>query len=110
MKHRWTATATLFFFLFMPIHAQASTGDVGSIIEEFVTKQFPLSDGHYWVISETQWDGDEMVIDLHTIVTERRQLEPRLDRFLLLIVAGELKGVQIVPLDPGTECRPEKDA
>jgi len=109
MKHRWTATATLCFFLFMPLHAQASTGDVSSIIETFVLGQFPQSSAHYWVITETQWHGDEMVVDLHTIVTERQLAEPKLSHFLLLIVAGELKAIQMVPLDPGTECRPEKD-
>jgi hypothetical protein len=33
-----------------------------------------------------------------------------LSRFLLLIVAGELKGSQNVPLDPGADCQKEEDA
>ena len=28
-------------------------------------RQFPNADAHYWVINETPWDGDEMVVDLH---------------------------------------------
>ena len=86
----------------------ASTGDIGTIVEKFVVRQFPDAASHYWVINKTQWDGDEMIVDLETIVTERRDSEPTLSRFLLLIVAGELKGSQNVPLDPEADCRPEE--
>jgi hypothetical protein len=52
-----------------------------------------------------------MIVDVHTIVKERRDdMEPTLSRFLLLIVAGELKGSQNVPLDPGADCQKEEDA
>ena len=61
------------------------------------------------MINETQWDGDEMVVDVHTIVSERREAEPTLRHFLLLIVAGELRGVQSIPLEPGADCRAEED-
>jgi hypothetical protein len=109
MGYRLLIAAALSSFLVLPIPAQASTGDVAGIIEKFVVHEFPHSAAHYWVITETQWDGDEMVVDLHTIVMERQLSEPRLSRFLLLIVAGELKGVQNISLEPETECRPEKD-
>ncbi|HSF70041.1 MAG TPA: hypothetical protein VLA47_06645 [Nitrospira sp.] len=85
----------------------ASTGDLGSIVEKFVVRQFPDAASHYWVINETQWDGDEMIVDVQTIVTQRRDTEPTLSRFLLLIVAGELKGSQNVPLEPDADCRTE---
>jgi hypothetical protein len=87
----------------------ASTGDIGSIVETFVVRQFPDAASHYWVINETQWDGDEMIVDVHTIVKERRDTEPTLSRFLLLIVAGELKGSQNVPLDPSADCQKEEN-
>ena len=45
--------------------------------------------------------------DLQTVVTERRDKEPTLSRFLLLIVAGELKGSQNIPLEPAPDCQPE---
>ncbi len=95
--------------LMLPSFVLASTGDIGSIIEKFVDRQFPDAAGHYWVINETQWDGDEMIVDVQTIVKERREREPTLSRFLLLIVAGELRGVQNVPLEPGADCRAEED-
>ena len=108
MGYRSIRAAALCSFLLLPAFALATTGDIGSVIEKFVVGHFPHSAAHYWVINDTQWDGDEMVVDLHTIVTEPRQMEPKLNHFILLIVAGELKGVQSVPLEPGTECRPEK--
>ena len=109
MGHRWMILPTLCGLLLFSTLAQASTEDLGTIIERFVVHQFPNAAEHYWVIGEPQWDGDEMVVDLHTIVKERREVSPMLNHFLLLIVAGELKGVQIVPSDPGTDCQPEHE-
>jgi hypothetical protein len=109
MRHRWIILGVLCGILAMPGLAQASSGDVGTIIETFVVRQFPDAASHYWVVNETRWDGDEMIIDIHTIVAnERRQAEPTLSHFLLLIVAGELRGVQSIPLEPGTDCRAEE--
>lgn len=107
MGHFWTGAAVLCGLLAFPALSPASTGDLGSIIEKFVDRQFPNAAGYYWVINETQWDGDEMIVDVHTVVTERRDTKPTLNRFLLLIVAGELKGSQNVPLEPGADCREE---
>ena len=108
MQHRWILAGALSWLLILPTLAQASTGDIGTIIEKFVVRQFPDAASHYWVINETQWDGDEMIVDVHTIVKERRDAEPTLSRFLLLIVAGEIKGSQTIPLEPGTDCRAEE--
>jgi hypothetical protein len=108
MRSRWILLATLFWSLICTWPAQASTGDIGSIVEKFVVRQFPDAASHYWVINETQWDGDEMIVDVQAIVKERRDTEPTLSRYLLLIVAGELKGSQNVPLEPAADCRTEE--
>jgi hypothetical protein len=100
----------LFLLTTQPSLVQASTGDIGTIIEKFVVRQFPDAAAHYWVINDTQWDGDEIIIDVHAVVRERSYTEPTLSRFLLLIVAGELRGSQNVPLEPGTDCKPESEA
>lgn len=94
----------------MPAFAQASTSDVGTIIEAFMAQQFPHATSHYWVINETQWEGDEMIVDVHTVVKERRETDPVLSHFLLLIVAGEIRGVQNIPLETGADCRAEEEA
>lgn len=109
MRHQWIVMSALCGILTLPTLAQSSTADLGTIIETFVSRQFPDAASHYWVINGTQWDGDEMVVDMHTIVSERREAEPTLRHFLLLIVAGELRGVQNIPLDPGADCRAEED-
>jgi len=109
MRHQWVIIGALCGILTIPMLAQANTGDVGTIIETFVARQFPDATGHYWVINETRWDGDEMIVDVHTIVNERRETEPTLNHFLLLIVAGELRGVQSIPLEPGADCRAEEE-
>jgi hypothetical protein len=44
-----------------------------------------------------------MTVDVHTIVKEERKTEPTLSHFLLLIVAGERRGVQRIPLKPGAD-------
>ena len=92
-------------------HNPASAGQYrqrGNHHRNFVST-VPQRDGHYWVINETRWDGDEMIVDVHTIVNERRAMEPTLSHFLLLIVAGELRGVQHIPLEPGADCRAEEE-
>ncbi|MBI4002229.1 MAG: hypothetical protein HY348_10640 [Nitrospira defluvii] len=93
-----------------PFPAMASTGDIGTIIESFVTKQFPDAASHFWVVNETQWDGDEMIVDVAAVVMDHLQTEPTASRFLLLIVAGSLKGSQSIPLDAVTECKKEQEA
>ena len=108
MRYRWILLGVILWAGTFTPPLLASTGDIGNIVETFVVRQFPDAASHYWVINETQWDGDEMIVDLQTIVTERRDAEPTLSRFLLLIVAGELKGSQNVPLEPAADGRPEE--
>ena len=38
-------------------------------------RQFPNAAGHYGVSNETPRDGDEMIVDLHIIVNERRVMQ-----------------------------------
>jgi hypothetical protein len=50
-----------------------------------------------------------MTVDVHTIVKGQRETEPSLSHFLLLIVAGELRGVQRIPLEPGADRLAEEE-
>jgi len=90
MRYAWIVLGILLWAGSFSPPTLASTGDIGMIVEKFVVRQFPDAASHYWVINETQWDGDEMIVDVQAVVTERRNTEPTLSRFLLLIVAGEL--------------------
>lgn len=109
MGPRWIIVLILFGIVAFSPPAQASKEDLGTIIEKFIVRQFPDAAQHYWVINETQWEGDEMIVDMHTVVQEKKQVPPLLSHFLLLIVAGELKGVQQVPLEPGADCQAEQN-
>jgi hypothetical protein len=108
MRYRWILFGAFFCFLVLPAAIRASTGDIGTIVEKFIVHQFPDAASHYWVINQTQWDGDEMIVDVQAFVKERPDTEPTLSRYLLLIVAGEIKGSQNVPLDPEADCRTEE--
>ncbi len=94
--------------LISPGWTYASTGDLGAIIEGFVTRHFPDATSHLWIVNATQWDGDEMVVDVHTIVVEKPQTPAIENRYLLLIVEGKLTAAQRVPLEDGAECQPEE--
>lgn len=93
--------------LWSPVGASASSGDVVSIIESFVTRHFPDASSHFWVVNATQWDGDEMILDVNTVVVQRQQPQPVANRFLLLIVAGKLEAAQNIPLEAESDCSSE---
>ncbi len=94
--------------LSLPTPTQASTVDLTILIDTFVTRQFPEASSHLWIVNSTQWDGDEMVVDVNAIVVEARETTPVENRFLLLIVAGELVAAQHIPLDASPECQAEQ--
>ncbi len=95
--------------LFLPSLGAGNTGgDIGTIIESFISRQFPDAASHFWVVNGTQWDGDEMIVDVNAVVQPKQQPEPVSSRFLLLIVAGKLEGVQSVPMDGSPECKTEE--
>lgn len=111
MRHRWTLimmSSVLWLGLAAPGITAASTGDLGAIIEGFVTRHFPEATSHLWIVNDTQWDGDEIIVDVHTIVMEKRQPIAIENRYLLLIVQGKLTAAQRIPLDNGPECQPEE--
>ena len=109
MRPHWIIVALLCGILTLPSLTRASPGDLGTIIEAFAVRQFPDAQGRYWAINDTQWEGDEMVVDMHTIVSRPREAEPTVTHFLLLIVAGEIRGIQNLPLEPNTGCHAEED-
>ena|SRR3990167_241121 len=104
----WFLSTLLLFSLTVPGWAHASTSELGAIIEGFVTRHFPDATSHMWVVNDTQWDGDEMVVDLYTYVVEKQQSAALENRYLLLIVAGRLTAVQRIAVGNGPGCQPEE--
>ena len=106
--HLWLLSTLIFFNLTVPEWAHASTSELGTIIESFVTRHFPDATSHLWVVNDTQWDGDEMVVDVYTYVVEKQLPAALENRYLLLIVAGKLTAVQRIPVENGADCKPEE--
>jgi hypothetical protein len=109
MPHRYGLGLLLVcLVLWAPAGVSASTGDIGSIIEGFVTRHFPDAASHFWVVNATQWDGDEMIVDVNTVVVQRQRPEPIASRFLLLIVSGKVEAAQNIPLEAQPDCQAEE--
>lgn len=108
MRYRWSLLVAFLCILTIPGILLANNGDLGSIIERFVTRHFPDATSHVWIVNNTQWDGDEMVVDVHTIVLERQLPAPIENRYLLLIKEGKLTAVQRIPLEDRTDCQREE--
>jgi hypothetical protein len=108
MSQRILLLSALLITLISPGWTYASTGDLGAIIEGFITRHFPDATSHLWVVNNTQWDGDEMIVDVQTYVVEKQQPAAIETRYLLLIVEGKLTAAQRIPLNGGPECQPEE--
>lgn len=94
--------------LIVSISAPASTGDLSGVIEGFVAKQFPGAQSYFWVVNGTQWQAEnEVVVDLNTTVLESTSKPATENRFLLLVVEGQLAAAQNIPLDSTVDCQPE---
>ena len=89
---------------FVP-EAIAGSQDIPRAIESFMHQHYPLAASYTWIINETVREKDEVtVVDLQTIVIPKVGPGPREERFLLLIVQGQLAGSQSVPIDNPTLC------
>jgi len=104
----WLLSTVLLLGFTVPGLAHASTSELGTIIEGFVTRHFPDATSHLWIVNNTQWDGDEMVVDVYTYVVEKQQPVALENRYLLLIVAGKLTAVQRIPVESGPDCQQEE--
>ena len=108
MRHQWSLLAIVLCTLASPNVSQASTGELGSIIESFVTHHFPDATSRMWIVNGTQWDGDEMIVDVRTVVVEQHLPAPIENRYLLLIVGGQLIAAQRIRLESDTDCQSEE--
>jgi hypothetical protein len=105
--HLWLLSTTLLLSLTVPGWAHASTSELGTIIESFITRHFPDATSHVWIVNGTEWDGDEMVVDVRTMVIEKQLSVPIENRYLLLIREGKLTAAQRIPLEDGVDCQRE---
>ena len=98
----------LLMSLWSAVPTSGGTGDISPLIESFMARQFPESRSHFWVVNGTQWQTEsELVVDLNAVVMGHTSPSPTEQRFLLLIVKGELAAAQNIPLDAKSACQPE---
>lgn len=89
----------------------AITPNIPSVIEQFVQKQFPSAQSHFWVVNQTESGGnDEIVVDVNTVTQAMNTEDTSENRFLLLIVGGKLEATQEIPLGSKRVCQPEKES
>ena len=91
-----------------PSISHASTTELGSIIESFISHHFPDATSHIWIVNGTEWDGNEMVVDVRTTVIEKQLPAPIENRYLLLIKEGKMTAAQRIPLEDGADCQREE--
>ncbi|MDT7044192.1 hypothetical protein [Candidatus Nitronereus thalassa] len=107
MKHRVLAALyclTFSVILANPIHSAPPS--LPSAIDQFVAKIFPLASHYHWVVNNAQKEtSQEMILDINTFVTKKETGDtPIENRFLLLVMDGEVRAAQKIPLDSTVDC------
>ena len=83
----------------------ASTPDVSTTIENFVSQLYPKGSHYFWVINQTTTESpQEIIIDILTTLRKVPDSQEEESRFLLLIIQGELFAAQKIPLDADVDC------
>jgi len=107
MKHHMIhalSVLTLTTLLALPV--QAAPPEVPSAIDQFVAKAFPDASHYFWVVNDTQTETkNEMIVDINTFVTKKgRDKTPIENRFLLLVLNGEVISAHRIPLGAKVDC------
>ena len=90
-------------------NAQGKTGVIPKVIELFISQHFPTAQSHFWVLNKAEWAApEEVVLDLNAVVVTQENLPPTEQRFLLLVVSGQIIGMQSIPLGARVECKPDE--
>lgn len=110
MQAIWTILLSLgLSLLLLTSPGEATSHNLPDLIEGFVVKQFPDAASHFWVINAAQWqEDDELLVDFIAIVLNATGQPPTENRYLILIVSGQLVAAQHIPLDATTECQPDR--
>ena len=79
-------------------------------IDHFVAKLFPEASHYFWVVNDSKKEtAREIIIDLNTFVTQKEGETPTENRFLLLILDGQVFAAQNIPLDATVDCGPDEE-
>ena len=79
-------------------------------IDHFVAKLFPEASHYFWVVNDSKKETQrEIIIDLNTFVTQKGGATPTENRFLLLILDGQVFAAQNIPLNATVDCGPDEE-
>ena len=88
----------------------SASPSISTAIDRFVSNLYPKGSHYFWVINNTSKESaEEMIVDLNTSVRNLPEDEPTESRFLLLVVGGELRAVQKIPLNANVDCQSDEE-
>ncbi len=100
----------LTLFVLFPSESKSAYPDVSLAIDQFVSKVYPEGSHYFWVINDTTSKfSPELIVDINTFLQTSEEEKSQPNRFLLLIVNGELKGAQHIPLGAEVDCQTEEE-
>ena len=91
-----------------------STGTSSAVtsitIDHFVATLFPEASHYFWVVNDSKKETQrEMIVDINTFVTQKEGATPTEDRFLLLILDGQVFAAQNIPLNAIVDCGTDEE-
>jgi len=93
-----------------PINGLASTPDVPSAIENFVSKLYPQDSHYFWVINNATTESpQELIVDVLTTLRGPSDDSAKESRFLLLIIKGKILAAQKIPLNAEVNCGKDEE-
>lgn len=89
----------------------AAPSSITTTIDRFVANLYPKGSHYFWVINNTTSESaEEMIIDINTSASNAPEEEHLTEnRFLLLVIKGEVFAAQQIPLDSKVDCDNEEE-
>ena len=101
---------TLAIMTVLSAPVQAAVPGIPATIDRFVAKLFPNAKHYFWVINNTQAATEtEMIVDLNAFVTDTNEGPSIENRYLILIMNGQILGAQHIPLDSNVDCGKDEE-
>ncbi len=79
-------------------------------IDHFVANLFPEASHYFWVVNDSKKETQrEIIVDINTFVTQKEGALATENRFLLLILDGQIFATQNIPLNATVDCGPDEE-
>lgn len=110
MKRKWIVSFFAASLVWGIQLVEANVPSISSVIDRFVAAVHPGASHYFWVVNDSRSPTEnEIIFDINTIVTMKAGDNPSENRFLLLIVNGELFAAQNIPLGATVDCGEEEE-